>query len=113
MKAILSLIKQKGVITMAPEGLATITGINERVITGIGHLLKHCHVPVYFARFEGQALVAPVFSSTYRYGGGSEVTVYRIFSPEDLEKLCEDEIEERLMKEFFHDLVLLHSVCTS
>ena len=65
--------------------------------------MKHCHVPVYFARFEGEALVAPVFSSTYRYGGGSEVTVYRMFSPEDLEKLLEDEIEERLMKEFFHD----------
>jgi len=35
-KAILSLIKQKGVVTMAPEGLASITGINERVVGGIG-----------------------------------------------------------------------------
>jgi hypothetical protein len=102
-KAILSLIKQKGVVTMAPEGLASITGVNERVVGGIGHLLKHCHVPVYFARFDGEALVAPVFSSTYRYGGGSEVTVFRMFSPADLEKLSEEEIEERLMKEFFHD----------
>jgi hypothetical protein len=102
-KAILSLIKQKGIVTMAPEGLATITGINETVITGVGHLLKHCRVPVYFARFEGQALVAPVFSSTYRYGGGCEVTIYRMFTPEDLDKLSETEIEDRLMKEFLHD----------
>jgi len=102
-KAILSIIKQKGVVTMAPEGLATITGVNERVIGGVGHLLKHCKVPVYFARFAGQALVAPVFSSTYRYGGGSEVTVYRMFSKEDLEALTTEQIEDRLMKEFNHD----------
>jgi hypothetical protein len=102
-KGILSLIKQKGIVTMAPEGLATITGINERFIPGIGHLLKHCGVPVYFARFEGQALVAPVFSSTYRYGGGSEVTLYRMFSKEDMKKLSEEQIEERLLKEFNHD----------
>lgn len=102
-KAILSIIKQKGIVAMAPEGLASINGINERFITGVGHLVKYCKVPVYFARFEGQALVAPVFSSTYRYGGGSEVTVFRMFTPEELTQMSEEEIEARLMKEFAHD----------
>ena len=103
MKAILSIIKQKGIVTMSPEGLATVTAVNERIVGGIGHLLKHCGAPVYFARFEGQALVAPVFSSTYRYGGSSEVTVYRMFTREDLKALTPDQIEDRLMKEFNHD----------
>lgn len=102
-KAILSIIKQGGVVSMAPEGLATITGQNEAIIPGCGHLLKHCKVPVYFAKFQGEALVAPVFSEHYRKRGQSEVTIYKMFTPEQIKELSEEEIERRLNEEMNHD----------
>ena len=102
-KAILSIIKKKGVVSMSPEGLATVTGMNENFIEGVGKLIKHCKVPVYFARFDGQALVAPVFSHYYREGGRSEVTVYKMFSKEDIMNLSPEEIENKLREEFGHN----------
>lgn len=102
-KAILSIIKQGGAVSMAPEGLATVTGMNEQIIEGVGKLIKHAKCPVYFARFEGQSLVAPVFSSHYRSGGQSEVTVYKMFTPEDAAKMTPEEIEAKLSSEFSHN----------
>lgn len=102
-KAILSIIKQKGVVTMAPEGLATIDGVNERILPGVGHLIKHCKVPVYFLRFEGQFLVAPTSSPYYRDKGHTDLTLFKMLSKEDIEKLSPEEIEEKIMEEFSHD----------
>ena len=103
MKAMLSIIKQGGCVSFAPEGLATVTGYNERVIPGIGSLLKHCKVPVYFFKFQGQALAAPVFSPYYRKGGKTVVTVSKLFDAEKLKTLSADEIEEIVQEGFEHD----------
>ena len=103
MRAMLSIINQGGCVTIAPEGLATITGYNERILPGTGNLLKHCKVPVYLFQFRGQSLAAPVFSPYYRYGGKTEVTVSKLFTPERLRELKTDEIEQIIQSALKND----------
>jgi len=94
LKAMLSIIRKGGWVSLAPEGMATVTGYNERILPGIGSLLKKCKVPVYFFEFRGQSLAAPVFSPYYRYGGKTVVTVRRLFDGSQLETMSEEKIEE-------------------
>ena len=103
MRAMLSIINQGGCVTIAPEGLATVTGYNERILPGTGNLLKHCKVPVYLFQFRGQSLAAPVFSPYYRYGGKTEVTVSKLFTPERLRELKTDEIEQIIQSALKND----------
>lgn len=103
MKAMLSIIKQGGWVSIAPEGLATVTGYNERILPGIGNLFKHCKVPVYCFKFQGQALAAPVFSPYYRDGGKTVVTVYKLFTPEQIKDMSAAEIEEAIQTAFSND----------
>ncbi len=97
-KAMLSIIRQGGMVSLAPEGMATVTGYNERILPGIGSLLKKCKVPVYFFKFQGQSLAAPVYSPYYRGGGKTVVTVYKLFDSEQLKNLSVEEIEEKIQE---------------
>ena len=103
MKAILSIIKQGGWVSIAPEALATVSSYNERILPGIGSLLKHCKVPVYCFKFQGQSLAAPVFSPYYRNGGKTLVTVYKLFTEEQIKSLSASELEEKIQDAFSND----------
>lgn len=103
LKAMLSIIRRGGWVSLAPEGMATVTGYNERILPGVGNLIKSCKVPVYFFEFRGQSLAAPVFSPYYRDGGKTVVTVSKLFDSEQLASLSVEDIEEKIQEVFSND----------
>ena len=103
MKIMLSMIKKNAFISMAPEGLATMFGYNERILPGLGKFLRHCNVPVYFFKFEGQSLAAPVFSGHYRRGGKTKVTIYKMFDKDAIKEFTPERIEEIVQEGISHD----------
>ena len=48
MRAIDSIIKQNGVVCFSPEGMSSISGHNQPVVSGTGKFIKHYGIPVYF-----------------------------------------------------------------
>ena len=58
LKAMNSIIKQGGIVTFSPEGMSSIYGVNQPVVPGTGHFLKHYGIPVYCLNLRGQYLTS-------------------------------------------------------
>ena len=101
-KAMASIIKQNGVVCMAPEGMSSITGHNQPVALGTGKLLKHFNVPVYVCRSKGGYLFNHKVCLDNRYGR-IDAEFYLLFKPEDLDKLTPEEIENKLNEVLWQD----------
>lgn len=101
-KGMKSIIKQNGVICMAPEGMSSIYGTNQPIIPGTGHLFKHHKIPVYFLELRGQYLTTTKMCLDERYAN-TYATLKLMFSSEDLEKLSAQEIEDKINLAFKHD----------
>ena len=101
-KAMAKIIKDKGVVCMAPEGMASITGHNQPVAIGTGKLLKHFKVPVYCCRSQGGYLFNHKVCLDNRYGR-IDAKTWLMFTPEDLEKLTPQEIEDKLNEVLWED----------
>ncbi len=101
-KAIMSIIKQGGSVTFAPGGLATNDGMSRPIVPGTGHLFKKFKIPVYHVKLEGQYLQNNKVCLDERYGE-TYATIYKLFTPEDLETLSVEEIENKINLAFKHD----------
>ena len=101
-KAINSIINSGGIVTMSPEGMSSIYGVNQPVVPGSGAFLKHYRVPVYFLQMRGQYL-----TSTKHYleerKGRTEARLYKLFTPEQLGEMSAKEIDDKLNEVFRHD----------
>lgn len=102
MRAISKIIKSGGCVTFAPEGLATNDGMNKPIVPGTGKMLKHYKVPVYFVELRGQYLQNNKTCLDERYGK-TYATSKLLFSPEDLEKMSGEEIDDAINLAFKHD----------
>ena len=102
LKAMNSIIKQNGIVTFSPEGMSSIYGVNQPVVPGSGHFLKHYGLPVYCMNMRGQYL-----TSTKHYleerKGRTEAHLFLLFTPEQLKEMTEEEIEDKLNETFRHD----------
>ena len=100
--AMTKIIKKGGVVTFSPEGTASLFGDNQPITPGTARFLKKMNVPVYCADYRGHLL-----SSNKVYmkdkPGKTEITLYKLFSPEDLQKLEPEEIETKINEVFHHD----------
>ncbi len=101
-KEINRIISKGGKIMIFPEGMSSIGGMNQPVATGTGKLLKHYKIPVYYSVIRGGYLTTPKYSLDDRFGT-VEVTFDRMFTPEDLEKLSPEEIEDVVNDKLWHD----------
>ena len=101
-KAISRIIKQGGCVCISPEGMSSITGHNQPVFTGTGKLFKHHKVPVYLCKLKGAFLTNHKVCLEERKGR-VDVTMSRLFTPEDLEKLSIEEIERKCDEALWHD----------
>lgn len=97
-----SILKQNGVVAFAPEGLASNYGTNQPIVPGTGRLLKHYKVPVYFMELRGQYLTNHKTCLDERKGA-TYAKLTLMFSVEDLERLTEQEIEDKINLAFKHD----------
>ena len=101
-KAMLSIIKQGGSVTFAPEGLASNDGMNKPIVPGTGGLLKKIGVPVYFCQLRGQYLQNTKVCLDVR-SGKTFATTKLLFSAEDLKNMSVEEIDLKINTAFRHD----------
>lgn len=103
MRAIQKVIKNGGTVCFAPEGMTPMDGKNHPIAPGTGHLLKHYKVPVYQVELRGQFMIASKVCLDERLGGKCSATIRKLYTPEDLERMTNEEIEADLDKRFNHD----------
>ncbi|MBR4767369.1 MAG: 1-acyl-sn-glycerol-3-phosphate acyltransferase [Lachnospiraceae bacterium] len=102
MKAMQSILNQGGCVAFSPEGMSSIYGTNQPVVPGSGHYLKHYGYPVYFMEMRGQYLTNTKVCLDERISR-TEATMKLLFSPEDLKKMTDQEVEDKLNEVFRHD----------
>lgn len=101
-KEVSRILKNNGRIIIFPEGMSSISGANQPIALGTGKFLKHYKVPVYFSIIKGGYLTSPKYNLNDRCGK-IEVEIDQMFTPEDLEKLTPEEIEDIVNKKLYHD----------
>ena len=102
LKEISRVLKNDGKIIIFPEGMNSISGANQPVAIGTGKFLKHYKVPVYYSVIKGGYLTSPKYNLRDRCGR-VEVEIDRLFTPEQLETLTAEEIEDIVNKAIYHD----------
>lgn len=95
-------LKNGGNIMLFPEGMSSISGANQPVAIGTGKLLKHYKVPVYYSVIKGGYLTSPKYNVQDR-PGYVEVEIDKLFTPEQLETLSPEQIEDIINKSIYHD----------
>ena len=101
-RSIMRIIKDGGCICIMPEGMSSITGMAQPVMPGGGALLKRLGVNVYYTKIAGGYLANTKHYLKQR-NGRTEVTVDRMFTPEDLAALSPEQIEDRMKELLAHD----------
>ena len=95
LRAMTSIIKQGGVVAFSPEGTSSIFGNNQPIVVGTGKFLKHFKVPVYCCDIKGSYLTNNKICEDDRIGIVF-VKQYLLFSPEDLERMTPEEIDDKI-----------------
>ena len=101
-KEISRVIRSGGRVCIFPEGMSSISGANQPVALGTGKLFKHHKVPVYYSVIRGGYLTSPKYNLRERCGR-VEVAFDQLFTPEDLEKLTPEQIEDTINRAIYHD----------
>lgn len=101
-KAMSSIIKQGGVVCLAPEGMSSITGHNQPVGEGTGKLFKHYGIPVYLVKLNGAFLSNTKVCLDERKGR-VDATLTKLFDPEDLKNMSAEEIQLKTDEALWHD----------
>lgn len=101
-KEVTRVLKNGGKVTLFPEGMSSIGGMNQPVAIGTGKFIKHFKVPVYYSVIKGGYLTAPKYTLDER-PGRVEVTFDRMFTPEEIDELSPEEIEKIINEKLNHD----------
>lgn len=102
MRQMRSVIKQGGNLCIMPEGMSSITGMAQPVMTGTGKFLKMMGVTVYYTKVSGGYMTYTKHCLDERVGR-VEVTVDRMFTPQELKTLSPQEIEDTMNRLLAHD----------
>lgn len=101
-KEIIRIINMGGHICIFPEGMSSISGSCQPCALGSGKLLKHLGVTVYYTKIAGGYMTNTKHCLDER-PGRVEIVVDRLFTPEDLQRMSADEIQDVLNRELAHD----------
>lgn len=101
-RSIHRVVSEGGNICIMPEGMSSITGMAQPVMPGTGKLVKSLRCPVYYTKIAGGYLT---FTKHFldKRKGRIEVTVDKMFSPEDLALMSPEQIEDRMNELLAHD----------
>jgi ribosomal protein L37AE/L43A len=80
----------------------SISGANQPVAIGTGKFIKHFRLPVYFSVIKGGYLTSPKYNLKDRVGT-IEVDFDKLFTPEEIDALSPEQIEDRVNKALYHD----------
>lgn len=101
-KEITRVIKNGGNIMLFPEGMNSISGASQPVAIGTGKFIKHFRLPVYYSVIKGGYLTSPKFNLKDRIGT-MEVVIDKLFTPEELDSLSPEQIEDKINSALYHD----------
>lgn len=96
------IIKEGGCIAFSPEGMSSIYGHNQPIVETTGHFLKHYKIPVYFLQLKGSYLTEHKVCLDEHYGK-VECTMSLLFTPEQLEQMTDEEVNDKINTAFKHD----------
>ncbi|MCR5056683.1 MAG: 1-acyl-sn-glycerol-3-phosphate acyltransferase [Clostridia bacterium] len=97
-----SIIRQGGCVAFSPEGMSSIYGTNQPIVPGTARFIRHFRIPVYFVKLKGSYLTSTKVCLDERYGR-VEAELSLLFTPEDLERMSDDEVTDRLNEAFHFD----------
>ena len=101
-KEVQRIIDNGGKIMLFPEGMSSIGGGNQPCAIGSGKLLKHLGLPVLVTKISGGYLTNTKYCLDERHGR-VDIVIDKLFTPEVLQKMKEDEIEDRLHAAIHND----------
>ena len=96
------IISSGGKVVIFPEGMNSISGANQPIALGTGKMIKHFKVPVYYSLIKGAYMTCPKYALDERKGR-VEVTIDQLFTVDEIERLSEEEIENKINKTIYHD----------
>lgn len=109
LKEVSRIVKDGGNVLLFPEGMSSIAGMNQPVAIGTGKFIKHFKLPVYYSVIKGGYLSFPKYTLD-EHPGRVEVVIDKMFSPEEIETLTPEEIEDIINKKLYHDDYLWNKV---
>ncbi len=95
-------LKQGGNVVLFPEGKSSVSGTNQPVMIGTGKLFKHFKLPVIVTKISGGYMSNTQWNIANR-PGKVVITVDKLLSSEDCEKLTAEQIEEKLNEAIYND----------
>lgn len=101
-KNIKKVIKQGGILGIAPEGRLSAYGCLETLAPATEKLVKHLNIPVYLAKINGGYFTYPKWAKKIRRGR-VDLEYELIFTVDDLNKLSLDEIKNILYEKMNYD----------
>ncbi len=101
-KEVSRVLRNGGNVMIFPEGMSSISGSNQPVALGSGKFIKHFNLPVYYCKISGGYLTNTKYNLEER-PGRVDVTIDKLFSPEDLKAMTPDEIDDKLNEALYHD----------
>ena len=101
-KEVSRVLKNGGNVMIFPEGMSSISGSNQPVALGSGKFIKHFGLPVYMCKISGGYLTNTKYNLEER-PGRVDVTIDKLFTPEELETLSAEELEKTLNEKLYHD----------
>ncbi len=103
-KEIIRYIKKlKHTCTIYPEARFSLAGINEKIDGALGKMCKFLGVPVVMCMSNGNFLNSPQWCKHPYRGIRQEAHIYQLLSPEQIEKMPVNEIQQVIEDAFVHD----------
>ena len=90
-----AIIKDGGTICFSPEGMSSIYGHSQPIVPGTGRFFKFYKIPVFISKSNGSYLTAHKVCLDER-PGKVEATFYKLLTPEQIESMSEQEIEDKI-----------------
>ncbi len=102
MRGMNQIIKSGGCVCFAPEGMSSIYGHNQPVVTGTGRFFKFYNIPVYLGKIKGGYLTNHKVCLDDRLGR-VECEISLCLTPEMMKTMTNEEVENYINKVLWQD----------
>lgn len=102
MKAMTKIINDGGIVCFSPEGMSSITGHNQPIVSGTGKFIKYFGIPVYVMKSKGAYLVNHKVYIENRKGP-MEAEMKCLLTNEQISNLSPEEIDDIVNEAIWQD----------
>jgi len=102
MRGVDQIIKKGGIVCFSPEGMSSISGHNQPIVTGTGKLFKRYKAPIYLLKTQG-AFLTNTKTCLDERPGRIDARLTKVLSTEDLESMTWEEIDAKINSEMWQD----------